>query len=372
MRSKIGLGLIGCGVITQRTLPGLLALCEDFEAEIRGLCDPNDTNVNAVARAVLDVPRYDSVTDICSASAIDAVLIATPIALHSSHVRSSIELGRHVYCHKTLAPTSEECLALDQEARRRDLTLACSPGQLLLPAYSRAQEIVESGELGQIVSIDAAAEACAHRFEAERADESPAEDAPFSWEWYHSIERGGGPLDDMFVYPLAFLTALFGPVSGAAIRGRLVDRIIQWRGRDVVATAPDAYSGYISFGEITATVRSSFSSNTTRVPWGFIVIRGNKGALEIEKHNDLEYRLFITSNTGSKQEVHCDVFEPDLVERLGRAECHVLTDIREFLSAMGEQRQVVSATAQSAARVAAGITMIKSSAENHGQLVEEL
>ncbi|MEO1338892.1 MAG: Gfo/Idh/MocA family oxidoreductase, partial [Myxococcota bacterium] len=251
-------------------------------------------------------------------------------------------------------------------ARSKGLRLAASPGQVLLPAYRRATEIIRSGELGDLVSIDASAEASAHRYEEERADENPPPDRPFSWQWYHSAAKGGGPLDDMFVYPLAFLTALFGSATSAAVKHRLVVPHIEWKGRQVAADAPDAFCGLLMFQEIPTTFRSSFSSNTRRVPWGFISIRGTDAALEIEKCNDLEYRLHLRTNEGASHTESHDVFSSDEVHLYGKKECHVLTDLMEFFSAVKDQRDVRGATATNAAQVAQTLSLMKASARADG------
>ncbi len=371
MTESLRIGILGCGVITQRTLPGLEAILKSRDASITAICDLSEANLDAVEAKYSQgaVRRFDSLDAMLKDGEVNTLLVATPISMHYDNVKTGLSGRCHVYTHKTLAPTAAECLELGALAESSGLRLAASPGQVLLPAYRRAREIIESGELGDIVSIDAAAEAAAHRWEAERADESPAEGVPFSWEWYHQEKRGGGPLDDMFVYPLAFLTEAFGEVDAAAVHGRLVADAIEWRGRTIVADTPDSYSGFLRFGDVAATIRSSFGSNSSRVPWGFISMRGTDAGLEVEKVNDREYRLYVTPNGGDVRVEELDVFDNDDAAIYGSAECHVLTDIKELLDAALEDRSVNGATAQNAARVARGLSLIKSSAASNGQLV---
>ena len=374
MNESLRIGILGCGVITQRTLPGLKAILESRDAAITAICDLSDTNLDAVeaeyGQGVLG--RYDSLETMLIDGGINTLLVATPISMHYDNVKAGLSAGCHVYTHKTLAPTPEQCLELGSLANNSGLRLAASPGQVLLPAYRRAREIIESGELGDIVTIDAAAEATAHRWEAERADENPAEGRPFSWEWYHQERRGGGPLDDMFVYPMAFLTETFGDVNAAAVHGRLVADTIEWNGRTITADTPDSYSGFVRFGDVASTIRSSFGSNSSRMPWGFVSMRGTDAGLEIEKMNDLEYRLYVTPNGGDTRVEKLDVFDKEEATKIGSAECHVLTDIRELLDAALEGREVTGATAKNAARVARGLALIKGSAASVGKLVNSI
>ena len=368
MSELLRVGLAGCGVITQRTLRGVKAILGERRAVVAALCDPNSNNLDIVGDSIgseENVARFVSFEEMIAASCCDAVVMATPIGLHFGQARLALENGLHVYSHKTLARTRAECAQLDELATRQDLRLAASPGQLLLPAYRRAAELLEQNKLGRIASVDAAAEAAPHRYEAERADESPPAGRPFSWEWYHRRESGGGPLDDMFVYPLAFLTGVFGGLDDASVFAELITPRIEWRDRVVTATAFDSYCGVVRFRDVTATIRSSFSSNTQLIPWGTIVIRGSDAALEIVKHNDLEYSLFITPNSGPALTESHPVFDGDARRRYGDKECHVLVDICEFVDAINERRAVRGATAANAAKVTGALRMIEERAAAH-------
>lgn len=361
MLMKKRVGILGCGVITQRTLPGLETTLEDYGCQLTGVFDPNESSMSNIQR----LSRFDSVTahqsyDEMRADS-DMIFIATPIALHYDQVKQALQDGCHVYTHKTLASSSAQCLELAGLAESQNLTLAASPGQILVPAYRRARELIQDGHIGDVVSIDAATEAAPHRYELERAQENPGEGQSFSWEWYHRQNAGGGPLDDMFVYPLAFLTELLGPVTGANIHSRLMVPEIRWKGRKITADTPDSYAGVIQFDQVPITMRASFSANSSRVPWGMISIRGTQACLEIEKRNDLEYFLYVTPNGGEPVVEEHPVFEPTQADRFGSAECHVLTDMREFVTAVQEQRPLRGATPANAALVADGLSQIKQS-----------
>ena len=371
MSDRIKIGILGCGVITQRILQGLKAVMEPRGAAISAICDLSDANLDTVEREYAKGPlhQFKSFDEMLRQCNLDAVMIATPISMHYDNVKTSLEAGCHVYCHKTLAQTPEQCKELCELANAKGLRLAASPGQVLLPAYRRAKEIVASGKLGALVSIDAVVEASPHRWEAERVDESPAEGQPFSWEWYHRQDSGGGPLDDMFVYPLAFLTETLGDVSAATVQSRLVTPNIQWKGRTVVADTPDAYCGTLNFDGVPATFRASFSANTSRIPWGFITIRGTEAGLEIEKVNDLEYRVYLTPNGGTTQSEQLNAFDATIADAVGNLECHLLTDIAELLDAVIGGRDVRGATPANAARIARALTLIRQSAAAGGNLV---
>jgi len=369
MNNKISIGLLGCGVITQRTLRGLKAILDQHGGEISAVCDPSEQNRQAVAIECgnTKVQVFASYEQMLAESDCNIIFIATPIAMHYEQVRQALLAAKHVYCHKTLAETEQKCRELGELAAAQGCCLAASPGQILVPAYARTLELIKSGELGDIVTIDSGTEATAHRYEPERADEEPIEGKAFSWEWYHKEAKGGGPLDDMYVYHLALLTELFGGLDAASVRSKVATPVIEWKGRVIEADTPDAYAGVLSFGDVLATFRASFSSNTQHTSWGHLCIRGTKACLEIERRTTLEYTLLITPNDHPARVEKINAFDEQMVKTHGEEECHVLLDMAELVVAVKEQRQVRGATAENAARVAAGISLIKRSAANNGQ-----
>lgn len=368
MRDQLKAALVGCGVITQRTLVGLNAILEAGGGRVCAICDPVASNRQKVLNACPGkrIAEYADLKGLLDQSDCDAVFIATPIGMHFQQVRDALRAGRHVYCHKTLAASGQECDELAGLAETNGVKLAASPGQILLPAYARARSLIASGELGNLVSIDANAEGAPHRYEAERAGEGADPGVSFSWEWYHRRSLGGGPLDDMFVYPLAFLTEVFGDVTRAAARCRLVSPRIAWKGRIIQADAPDSFAGLLEFGEILATFRASFSANGRKVPWGTLCIRGTQACLEIEKCDDASYRVYLTPNEGRASVEPYGVEIGDLNAGLGTRERHVLADMAEFLSACVEDRPVLGATAENAGRIARALSMVRKSADSGG------
>ena len=86
---------------------------------------------------------FGSLAEMLAWRQLDAVLVATPIPLHYQNVRLCPEVGVHVHTQKTLARTYTEGKELRQLATQRGLTLAASPGQILLPAYREAREYIQ-------------------------------------------------------------------------------------------------------------------------------------------------------------------------------------------------------------------------------------
>jgi predicted dehydrogenase len=84
---------------------------------------------------------------------LDAVAIATPVVTHYELARRALVAGKHVLVEKPPTLTGGEMEELAALAQERDLVLM--PSHLLLyhPAVQKLKELVESGELGEVLCV---------------------------------------------------------------------------------------------------------------------------------------------------------------------------------------------------------------------------
>src|ERR671936_2241113 len=84
---------------------------------------------------------------------LDAVVIATPVVTHYELARRTLEAGKHVLVEKPPALSAPEAEELCAIAEERDLVLL--PGHLLLyhPAVKKLKELIDSGELGEVLCV---------------------------------------------------------------------------------------------------------------------------------------------------------------------------------------------------------------------------
>jgi len=118
--TKIRVGVIGAGGIAQiEHVPNLLRLKDRFD--LVGVYDPS-----LIARTFMlnrySVPGFDKLDALFDLK-LDAVVIASPDALHKEHVLASLKRGLHVFCEKPLcygnADISE--LIAERDAQKRVL-----------------------------------------------------------------------------------------------------------------------------------------------------------------------------------------------------------------------------------------------------------
>lgn len=84
---------------------------------------------------------------------IDAVAIATPPETHHALAMEALASGRHVFVEKPLAISEAQGAEMVAEAERRGLTLMVGHTFVYTAAVNKIRELVESGELGDILYV---------------------------------------------------------------------------------------------------------------------------------------------------------------------------------------------------------------------------
>ncbi len=94
-------------------------------------------------------------TDALNDSAIDAVVLATPHSFHEEQIITAAKAGKHVFCEKPLAlnlASAERSVAACEDA---NVVLGLGHERRFEPAMREIKRLVESGELGTIMHIEA-------------------------------------------------------------------------------------------------------------------------------------------------------------------------------------------------------------------------
>jgi predicted dehydrogenase len=122
-------------------------------AELTWLCDVNRTTLVTLAERFPRARVTESFDELLHNEAVDAVVIATPVPTHYEFARRALGAGKHVFVEKPPAMRSVEMEDLCELAERRNRILM--PGHLLLyhPAVGKLKEVIDSGELGELLCV---------------------------------------------------------------------------------------------------------------------------------------------------------------------------------------------------------------------------
>jgi predicted dehydrogenase len=144
--------------------------------------------------AVYGVPAYASLQEGLADSAINAVYIATPVALHHPSVLQSLAAGKHVLCEKPTAMNNTQAAEMATAAARSGLVCAVAYYRRLYPKVLEAKRLIAAGAIGQPVL----AELNCHSWVEEQG-----------WRLDPAL-AGGGPLYDIASHRIDLLNFLFG------------------------------------------------------------------------------------------------------------------------------------------------------------------
>jgi predicted dehydrogenase len=123
----------------------------DELAELTWLCDVSAPRREEFARRYPNARMTGRFDELLADEDLDAVVVATPVPTHYELSRDALRAGKHVFVEKPPATEAREMEELCALAEKHGLVLM--PGHLLLyhPAVGRMKEIVDSGELGEVM-----------------------------------------------------------------------------------------------------------------------------------------------------------------------------------------------------------------------------
>jgi myo-inositol 2-dehydrogenase/D-chiro-inositol 1-dehydrogenase/scyllo-inositol 2-dehydrogenase (NAD+) len=112
--------------------------------------------------------------------AVDAVIVVTPTKFHHNIVTEAAKAGKHILCEKPMAMSREECQGMIDAAQENKVKLQIGFMRRFDANFRRAKEIVDSGEIGEVVSVKSLT----------RGPSTPQE-------WMYDIRKSNGPLAEV-------------------------------------------------------------------------------------------------------------------------------------------------------------------------------
>jgi len=148
-RTKVA--VVGGGYWGQNLLRNFL---EVEEPELSFVCD---LDPKALARAQRRYPTAQvtrNYRELLDSPRVDAIVLATPVSTHYEFARQALLAGKHVLVEKPLARSTAEVLDLMELADKVGKVLMVDHTFLYTGAVRRMKELVESGEIGEMLYFD--------------------------------------------------------------------------------------------------------------------------------------------------------------------------------------------------------------------------
>lgn len=151
--SELGYALIGCGRISRNHLRSIEAL---DQARIEVVVDPDHAKAEALAQSCRRRPRLaQDWREVVGAPGVDVVVVTAPTHCHAEIVIAAAEAGRHVYCEKAMASTTNECRRMNAAAAAAGVRMTIGQSTRFQPAILMARRLCDQGDLGETFAVDA-------------------------------------------------------------------------------------------------------------------------------------------------------------------------------------------------------------------------
>lgn len=145
---RVRLAVVGAGLIGRAHIAAARA---HPDVELVALADPAEA-AQALARD-LGLPCHADLDALLAASALDAVILASPNAQHVAQALACIDRGLAVLVEKPVATSVDEGRRLVDAVRRTGARAMVGHHRAHSPIMDKACEVVRSGALGRIVCI---------------------------------------------------------------------------------------------------------------------------------------------------------------------------------------------------------------------------
>ncbi len=183
-------GIIGAGGIA-RTFARDIGLLENHEIAAIGSRDLAKAEKFAAEFHATPLGSYEDLV----ASDVDAVYVATPHSLHAENSILALNAKKPVLCEKPFAVNAVQASAMISASQENSVALMEAMWSRFLPHYQSIREIVDSGELGELVALY-----------ADHGQPLPAD----RYYRLHAPELAGGALLDLGIYPISLAFMVLG------------------------------------------------------------------------------------------------------------------------------------------------------------------
>jgi predicted dehydrogenase len=313
MRRRIRVGVIGGGSIAKAHVIGLRGVRSYFgdagvEAEVVVIGDV----AAEVARASAErygVDHWSADWEaVLADDSIDAVTVAVPNDRHAQVVIAAARAGKAVLCEKPLANKLASAREMTAAVEAAGVTNAVNLNYRHIPAIRYAKQLVESGEIGEIVNFRGV-------FLQEWAAD---ERVPRSWK-FEASRAGAGPILGVGCHIVDLAQLLVGDITSViATKRTVVSTRPAFVGTDTyLAAADDAPLEKVDTDDVAAMLvefdggRGAVGTiETSRVSRGrknhcFIELNGTRGSLmfDYERMNEIYVASPATGGIGATRVV---------------------------------------------------------------------
>jgi predicted dehydrogenase len=199
-------GILGTGGIAQAFVDDL-SRAEDHRVVAVG--SRSIEKAQKFASTISGATAYGSYENLVADKNVDAIYVATPHPMHEEHSLLAMNAGKPVLCEKPFAMSAKQAQTMIDASRENDVALLEAMWTRYLPHIATVREILSSGVLGQIQTVEA-------DHGQRLADQGK--------DRLVNPDLGGGALLDLGIYPISFAHLILGAPAHITARAVMTDR----------------------------------------------------------------------------------------------------------------------------------------------------
>lgn len=201
---EIGFGVIGAGYMGKAHSVALKSVGAVFDTPLRPVCEMICTTTpEGAAEKAREYGYNRSTADwrgLVNDPKVEAVLIASPQNTHREIADAAFALGKPVFCEKPLGESLDDSRAMVAAAEAAGVPNMVGFNYVRTPATQLARQIIDAGEIGDIVYV-----------KAEHNEDFLADpELPANW---RTRSIGAGTLGDLAPHMVNGALALAGPIE---------------------------------------------------------------------------------------------------------------------------------------------------------------
>ncbi len=232
----------------------------------------NAAKLNALAEAN-GVERVTTDLDAALADPFNTVYFdAQTTGRRAEAVKKAIAAGKHVYCEKPTAVSTESAYEIYEIAKKAGVKNGVVQDKLWLPGLVKLKTLIDSGFFGQILSVRGEFGYWVFEGDTPVLPQRPS--------WNYRKEDDGGIIVDMLCHWRYVLDNLFGAVKAVSCLGAThVTERFDEQGKPYKCTADDsAYATFELAGGVIAHFNSSWTVRVRRDDLLTLQVDGTKGS----------------------------------------------------------------------------------------------
>jgi myo-inositol 2-dehydrogenase/D-chiro-inositol 1-dehydrogenase len=147
---KVRIGSVGLGRLGLQHAVNIASRMQN--AELSALCDVDAAKLKEAADKLSVPHRFSTFEEMIACKDVDAVVLVSPSALHTSQIAAAMAAGKHVFSEKPLGVTVAECKQAEKAVEAHpELVFMLGFMRRFDESYKYAHDKVASGEIGKPV-----------------------------------------------------------------------------------------------------------------------------------------------------------------------------------------------------------------------------